>query len=140
MKSDTTVATLQEKGFRITNARRQLIEIIKRSNSPLTVQELGKKLGKKGIAVNKSTIYREISFLIEQGIAAEIDFGDRKKRYESTHIGHHHHLICLKCSNIQDVTLKNELEDEEERIAKENKFMISHHSLEFFGFCNQCKP
>ena len=138
MDTEKTIATLKEKGFRLTNVRKNLVEIFTNTKVPLSIQELMGKLEKQGLMANKTTIYREIYFLMEQDIVAEIDFGDRRKRYESAHAEHHHHLICLKCSKVIDITLTSELKKEEQRLAKQNNFKITNHSLEFFGLCSQC--
>lgn len=139
MKTENILKELRENGFRLTNIRKKLVDIFTNAKMPLSVQELTAKLEKSGITANKTTIYREIYFLQEQNIVAEIDFGDRRKRYESAHAEHHHHLVCLKCSSIQDITLSDHLKKEEQRIARQNNFKIIHHSLEFFGLCKQCR-
>ncbi|HMR01620.1 MAG TPA: transcriptional repressor, partial [Candidatus Gracilibacteria bacterium] len=87
---------------------------------------------------NKTTIYREVYFLLEQNILVEIDFGDRKKRYESASSEHHHHIICLKCSKVQDIQLESDLSEDQKKIEQETNFKITNHSLEFFGLCNTC--
>lgn len=138
MKTEEVLKDLKAKGFRLTNIRKKLVDIFATTKMPLSVQELIEKLEEQDITANKTTIYREIYFLMEQGMVAEIDFGDRRKRYESAHTEHHHHLICLKCDSVKDITVTNDLKKEEERLAKKNNFKITNHSLEFFGFCSQC--
>lgn len=139
MKIEKTLSELKSQGFRLTNIRKKLVEIFANTRLPLSIQELLKSLEKQGFIANKTTIYREVYFLMEQGIVAEIDFGDRRKRYESAHSKHHHHLICIKCSKIKGITLTDELKKEEQRLAKQNNFKITNHSLEFFGLCSQCQ-
>lgn len=133
-----TIASLRQKGFRITNIRRKLIEIFLAEKKPLSVQELIEKLGEKDITANKTTIYREVYFLQEQNILVEIDFGDRKKRYESADSEHHHHVVCLKCSKVQDIQLESDLSEEQKKIEQETNFTITNHALEFFGLCKTC--
>ena len=139
MNTQKTIDSLRQKGFRITNIRRKLVEIFSTGKKPLSVQELIEKLGKSEITANKTTIYREIYFLLGQDILVEIDFGDRKKRYESAHSEHHHHIICLKCSKVQDIQLASDLSEEQKKIEQETNFTITNHALEFFGLCNTCK-
>ena len=57
--------------------------------------------------VNKTTICRELDFLMGKGLIKEIEFGEGKKRYEiDSGSDHHHHLICLNCKKVEDVDLK----------------------------------
>ncbi|MCA9373845.1 MAG: Fur family transcriptional regulator [Candidatus Gracilibacteria bacterium] len=138
MSTQDTIESLRQKGFRITNIRRKLIEIFSTGKKPLSVQELIEKLAKSDITANKTTIYREVYFLLEQDILVEIDFGDRKKRYESAESEHHHHIICLKCSKVQDIHLESDLSEDQKKIEQETNFTITNHTLEFFGLCNTC--
>lgn len=123
----------------MTNIRRKLVNIFSKTKKPLSVQSIMKELGKYDITANKTTIYREIYFLMEQNVVAEIDFGDRKKRYESAHHEHHHHVICVKCSKVEDVQLETDLREEQKIIEKKTNFTITNHALEFFGLCKQCQ-
>ena len=52
---------------------------------------------------------------------------------------HHHHLVCVSCNSISKVEIGNHLEKQEKQIAKQNKFNIIHHSLEFYGYCQKCQ-
>lgn len=104
---------------------------------PVSALEIQKKLLQKKITANKTTVYRELSFLKKQNIILELQFGDRTKRYEliSTH---HHHIICTNCDKVEDVELKKDLATAEKMIAKNKKFAMIRHSLEFYGVCRAC--
>jgi len=136
----TVLRKLSEDGFRQTKARRAIIELLIVSKNPLTIAEILRKLSVEfSLAVDKTTAYREISFLLEKQIAREIDFGDKKKRYESNIGDHHHHLVCTNCGKIEDFELKQDLQEEEKRISQNKNFKVTSHSLEFFGLCASCQ-
>ena len=135
MTSKDVMKNLKDKGFKVTKARQDLIELLLASAQPLTVPEISHKLESEP---NKTTIYREITFLKELGIIKEIDFGENKKRYESDLKDHHHHLICLNCQKIEDFELEKDLKIEEKKIKEKNNFKVMSHSLEFFGLCRRC--
>lgn len=109
----------------------KIIKILSTALKPIDVETLIEKL-----KVNKTTIYRQIDKLLLRNLIVDVEFGDGKKRYELKSLGHHHHLICKKCGKLEDVTI------DEESILKQIKvksgFKIESHSLEFFGFCNNC--
>jgi Fe2+ or Zn2+ uptake regulation protein len=131
---------LKESGNRMTKARQALLEIFTGNHSPMSAHQLGQQLRERGIDVNKTTIYREIDFLIEQKIVREIDLLDGKKRYEIfNEDSHHHHLVCTKCNLIQCVELPRDLEMLEKKISREYGFKIDGHILEFFGRCGDCQ-
>lgn len=133
------IHTLKNNGERITPIRTALIEILGKSKSPQTPQELLAELCKKGFKANKTTVYRQLETLRQFSIVEEVNFADRSKRYELvSENGHHHHLVCLKCQRVEDVEFPTDLEAQEKIIWKKQKFKVLQHSLEFFGICRRC--
>lgn len=127
--------------FRITPVRTCLLELFSGSHVPQTATTIHDWLSKAGLYPNKTTVYREIDFLIEQGIIQSVDFGDGKKRWEKRDLeDHHHHLICEKCETVQDVHLATSLAVAEDQMLKDAGFVITRHMLEFFGLCAACQP
>ena len=131
------ISNLRAKGERITTVRSALIEVFLDLYIPQTVLDLKKSLKKRGIIVNKTTIYRELDFLRERNIIQEIEFGDGKTRYELAGGTHHHHLICKNCHRVSDIELHNEVNKLIEQVTKQG-FAVADHYLEFFGLCAVC--
>jgi Fe2+ or Zn2+ uptake regulation protein len=89
---------------------------------------------------NKSTLYRELYFLMEQKVVTEVDFLDGMKRYEFiAHDGHHHHIICTKCKAAECVEVCFDTSALLADLAKHSDFLVQNHVLEFFGLCGRCK-
>lgn len=125
--------------MRNTPIRNALLNVLAQNKKPLTPQEILSGLEKKGIKANKTTVYRQIESLLEYKILNEVNLADRSKRYElSDEHGHHHHLVCLECGNIEDVELPEDLKKQEQLVWKKTKFKVLQHSLEFFGICKKC--
>ena len=139
MTLDQIMQSLREKGFKTTKYRRMLLEYLTRESRPLSVGEILEYFASKKTEPNKTTIYREVYFLIEQGIVKELDLGDDRKRYELAHLDHHHHLICENCNSIEDVVIEEDLHPIEKKIQKESNFKVTNHTLEFFGLCTKCQ-
>jgi len=133
------LAGLKASGSKMTRVRTAVVECFARTAAPMTAAELGAALAKSGVAVNKTTLYREIAFLTGKGLVEEIAFGDRTARYELKDEGHHHHVVCVRCDTVVDVDLEQDLDAQEKTIAKKTRFTILRHSLEFFGLCASCK-
>lgn len=138
MDSNSTIRLLQGRGHRMTGARRFIISALCEATSPLAATHLLKDLDKHKLHSNKTTVYRELSFLEKQSIIRTIDFGDGTKRYEITGSEHHHHLICTKCGSTQDIELERDALEEGTRLGKQKGFTVTGHSLEFFGTCKNC--
>lgn len=135
---DNLIGQLKKKGFRFTKIRKALLELLVKSHKPLSSPEILRTFSKKGITVNKTTIYRELTTLKDNNIVSEIQLGDNTKRYEVAHSPHHHHLICLACKKIEDLIMEKDLDREEEKINQSKGFRVVTHSLEFFGLCGVC--
>jgi Fur family ferric uptake transcriptional regulator len=124
----------------MTKVRAAIIQILSRQDLPLGAADLMMAMRKVGLRPNKTTIYRELTFLMEAGLVAEVDLGERKKRYESGSKGHHHHLVCLKCRTIEELEMDAHLTDQENEIEKAHDFQVLRHALEFYGLCRRCQP
>ena len=133
------IKKLREKGRRYSRTRKVILDLLIKSLEPLSSPDMQVKFFKRGIDVNKTTIYRELSFLKEQNIIRELQFGDNMKRYEIMPDDHHHHIVCVNCEKIEDVELKKDLDKEEKAITQNKKFKIINHSLAFFGICGKCQ-
>ena len=116
-----------------------LSSILQRNHLPQTEFELRGHLAKKGLKLNKTTVYRLIQKLTGENVIKPVDLGDGKKRFELNLHNHHHHLVCTNCNQIEDIFVHNDVKHVENKIAKLKRFKIKSHSLEFFGVCKSCQ-
>jgi Fur family transcriptional regulator, ferric uptake regulator len=130
---------LKDRGYRITAGRMAIVRHVAGTRKPFTAAELQTALKKKGLTANKATAYRELGVLQKEGILRPVTFDDGIQRFELHGDDHHHHLLCEKCGTVEDVHMDNDLDDLEQKISKEKKFMILRHSLEFYGLCAKCR-
>ncbi len=124
--------------YKTTKVRTALLEILQKTSTPLSIQDILLKLKNKKLNPNKTTIYREIEFLNKFGLISGVDFGEGKKRYEGAS-SHHHHIICVSCKKVKDVHMEKDLDKFSAKIAKVVGFKPVGHSLEFFGLCSDCQ-
>ena len=132
------ITKLKQEGFRITNSRRALVEIFFANKKPLTIHQITELFNKKQIAVNKTTIYRELAFLVKYGFIHELQIANNIVHYELADQLHHHHFVCNSCGKIQDIILEDEHKFFK-KLLKSKNFLVDEHSLEFFGQCRNCK-
>ncbi len=135
---DKLTKKFRSRGHRITQSRLAITDILSRTDKPLTVSEIRRSLSQRKVTVDKVTVYRELTFLVREGIAGEVDFGEGAKRFESADRDHHH-VVCVNCRRVEDVVLRHDIAAEERRIAQKKGFTITHHALEFFGLCASCR-
>ncbi|MFA7308909.1 MAG: Fur family transcriptional regulator [Patescibacteria group bacterium] len=130
---------LRKEGHRLTKIRQALVDIFTAHHLPLTAYEIQGLLLEQGLSSNKTTIYRELEFLLGKDVISQVQFQDRVARYELKTDHHHHHLICTSCSVVQDVAFDDNLEKHAALISAATDFTITSHSLEFYGHCARCK-
>lgn len=129
---------LRAKGFRVTTGKVKLLEFMKDSGKPVTVQNIFSSwTGKKP---NETTLYRSLTDLCRAGIVKRLDLNTGIAHFEyTTDRPHHHHVICLGCGVIEEIEhcAVGELQ---KKIIKESVMFtdIDSHNLEFFGHCVGC--
>lgn len=142
MQIHSIINQIQNNGDRITPARAAIIEILAKSLAPLSVESIRAVLVKRKLPVNKTTVYREIEFLLGRGFVRSVHLDDSTKYYELVTDAHHHHVVCSNCSKFVDVEtegIEEYLEKLEKKLAKKINFKSVRHSLEFFGECVACQ-
>lgn len=132
---------MAERQTRYTAGRRAVVEIMARAEGPLGAAEVHARL--KG-AVPLSSVYRSLSVLEEAGVLIPHFGAKGLTRYELAEWlrGHHHHLICVDCGTVEDITLPDPMEQEMDRmvdgIGTLTRFEAQNHSLEIEGRCRRC--
>jgi Fe2+ or Zn2+ uptake regulation protein len=129
---------LNEVDLRATPARLALMTLLEKSDKPLDVQSMINFLEKKDIKTDPATVFRIVNMFTEKGLVRPIQLNEGKFRYELKDKADHHHLVCEKCGEIEDISDCN-IHALEKEIEKKKKFKVTSHSLEFFGVCLSCQ-
>lgn len=131
------LTNLKSQGFRITQTRKAVLEAFASTQEPLSPLAVQDSLSTGGINVNKTTVYRELDFLLARNIIQKVPINHTSDLYEFSHLPHHHHVICTDCGTVEDVTFDNENSIISE-IQGKTTLQIRDHALEFYGLCPQC--
>jgi Fe2+ or Zn2+ uptake regulation protein len=137
MNKDLIYNKIKGKGGRLSRVRLAVLDIFIDSGCVVSENKIVEKLAEQKIKPNRSTIYRELTFLCrEKFINKSVLAGEE---YFELAGDHHHHLICLGCQSIRKIELDHHLEHQEKEIAEKNNFKNIKHSLEFYGYCQECQ-
>ena len=133
------LARLKQLGYKATPQRVAVLRAISSTREHLTPLALYEKVRQKQPGIGLVTVYRTLNILGQLGLICEvIGTGENTRSYVLSPTGHHGHLICSQCGAVVDFTGCN-LHDLEQRLARETKFTIEDHRLEFFGYCQNCR-
>ena len=130
---DDIVAQLSDRGYRDTEPRRLVISAVAAQGRPFTAEELCAALP----CVGRATVYRGLRLLVETDQVCRVLLEDHELRYQLSHQGHHHHLLCGVCGVSADLGRCN-AEDMLREAAAAAGFRMSGHWLEVYGQCGEC--
>ena len=92
----------------------------------------------------QSSAYRNLAVLEEVGVVRRLVHGTGYAYYELAEdlTEHHHHLVCIRCGTVRDVTLgaavERSLDREAHRISDIEGFVPTHHTIDIHGVCDTC--
>lgn len=135
---ENAAEVLRAGGFRATTSRIELLMLLEKVGTPLSIQEI--VLMWKGKAPDITTLYRSLTDLSSVGIVRRVDLNTGTAHFEYTPSRpHHHHIVCNDCGKIEELEhcavsgLEKKLMQ-----ASEHFKSIYSHNLEFFGRCAAC--
>lgn len=136
-KFDQKIEELREQGFRITKTRKGILKILLSCKNPVNAMCIKNLLTKQKIDANKTTVYRELNFLLKNKVIDDIKLGGKVTMYEICS-RHHHHVKCTACNKIFEIELDEDIQRHERKILKETGVKVLNHMFEFFGTCKSC--
>lgn len=129
---------IRDLGLKVTSQRLLILDVVRSGPSHFTAQDIFEHVAAKNPAVGFATVYRFLRTLSEQNFVTEVRMGGMPARYEWAAKSHHDHLTCAVCQKI--VEFENvEIERLQEKVAKEFGFTLTHHVLELYGTCADCR-
>jgi Fur family ferric uptake transcriptional regulator len=87
--------------------------------------------------VHKSTIYRTLELLEQNGSVFKSELGGHSI-YHHAEEGHHHHLVCSECGKIVECD-EDHFTSVEESIAAKYGFQVEFKHLVISGICQECR-
>jgi Fur family ferric uptake transcriptional regulator len=131
--------SIRQHGYKITPQRRAIIKAIIDTREHLTPSAIHERVSREKPGIGLVTIYRTLEMLAGLGFICEMHAGGSCRSYLVRRPAeHHHHLICSDCGRVIDFT-DCDLGGLERRLARETRFKISGHLLEFVGQCWNCR-
>jgi Fur family ferric uptake transcriptional regulator len=131
---------LAHRGMRLTRQRELIAEQFFASHGHPDIEDLYRRVRALDRHVGQATVYRTLKLLVDSGLANVSRFGERISRYEAQDGEHHHdHLICTSCGKIIEFTCEA-IEHYQEEVAESHSFEMTHHKMELYGRCSDCRP
>lgn len=120
-----------------TTQKQAVLEYVSQAKNHPTAQEVYEGVRETLPKISFATVYRNLDTLAKAGQIKEVQFVDKKKRYEAI-MHDHQHFICSKCGRVIDMEL-SKLLNVTEAVKKMQCHLVESYNLELIGVCAACR-
>lgn len=118
--------------------RKLIIEIMKELKTHPTAEEICDLVQQKDHKISKSTVYRNLNLLKENGTIILIPMSIGPDRYDYIH-KQHNHAVCIKCGKVVDFEYDFKSSELEKSIKKQTGMNSKLDTIIVDGICEDCK-
>jgi Fur family ferric uptake transcriptional regulator len=134
---------LKNIGLKATLPRLKILDLFENSSvRHLSAEDIYKALLSEGHDVGLATVYRVLTQFEQAGLLIRHHFetgkSESKAVFELNQGGHHDHLVCLQCGQVEEF-YDAEIEKRQNEVAKKRGFVIHEHSLYLYADCTKPK-
>jgi Fur family transcriptional regulator, stress-responsive regulator len=128
------VVRLRDRGWRLTAQRRVIAEALAGEHVHLTADEVFDRARRALPEVSRATVYNTLHELVGMGEVHEMSHVDGRRRYDPNVDERHHHLLCVDCGRMLDVT------SDEPQLASDQRhgFELLDVEITFRARCPDC--
>jgi Fur family ferric uptake transcriptional regulator len=133
------LSTLRPAGGRRSGKRDRIVALFLRQTGHLSADELVDLVRRENPRIGRATVYRTLPWMVENGLARKVDFGDGRARFEAS-LRHprHFHLVCTRCHQSSEF-LSSDVEAVLEEVASARNFDIEQTVVQVLGTCEACR-
>ena len=118
--------------------REEITKVVKELCTHPTAEDIYMIVKAKDPAVSRSTVYRNLGLLVENGIINKISMAVGPDRYDAVKEVHNH-AICIKCGQVFDFEYSFEYDNIKDAVKKQTGIEISNKGIAIEGICDSCK-
>ena len=119
---------------RRTRQRDAIHEVLRGATHPLTPAEVLAESRRRVPGLGLATVYRALRSMLDDRTASLVEIPGSTPRYESAHLGHHHHFHCRTCHRVFEI---DGCPGNLRRLAPPG-FELAGHDVVLYGRCTQC--
>ncbi|MDA1097179.1 MAG: transcriptional repressor [Chloroflexi bacterium] len=135
MTTEVNLIGEAERSFqRSTSSRRSIMSAVSARSGHFSAEEIHRDTP----GASRATVYRTLVRLQQLGVVCRVPVDGEGLRYRLGGTRHHHHLVCIECGDVQDITGCG-VDDFVEVIAQRFDYEVASHRLEVYGRCGACR-
>lgn len=127
---------LRKAGLKVTLPRLKILEIFENgSGEHLSAEDVYRTLLDEGEEkIGLATVYRVLTQFESAGLVSRHNFDGGQAVFELDEGRHHDHIVCTHCGRVAEF-VDPTIEERQSKIAKEQGFELTDHSLVMYGKC-----
>lgn len=130
---------LRRAGLKVTLPRMKILQMLESSETRhLSAEEMYKALLESGNDIGLATVYRVLTQFEAAGLVERHQFDGNHAVFELRQESHHDHLVCTRCGVVVEF-VDDMIEKRQHKIAEEQGFTLTDHSLIMYGECAKCR-
>lgn len=132
------VNALDLAGYRVTEPRRAVADLIAARAGHFTAADLIEDAGARQLGIGRATIFRSLELFTDLNLLERLDLPTGEHAYVPCDPKHHHHIVCSDCGRVTDVE-DSGLAAAVEEIQLRTGWQVVSHRLELYGRCPRCR-
>ncbi len=130
---------LKHHEIKYSKQRDVILSVLKGYNRPLTSEYIYEESKTAVENLSLSTVYRILNAFVEKKVVIKTNLDvENRTLFELNRHEHKHHLLCLGCSKIVQIS-SCPLKRYEQEIQETLGYHITSHKLEIHGYCPDCR-
>lgn len=129
---------LQSNGYRLTEARRAVVETIAGSTRALTPLQVYDAARRRYRALGLVSVYRTLEKLEDLHLVQRVHQPAGCQAFVAAGRGHQHMLLCQRCGRVTYFE-GDDLDKLIGSLSARTGYRIREHWLQLFGLCEKCK-
>jgi len=133
------IASIRPAGGKRSSKRERILQIFLRQEGHISADDLVDVVHREAPGIGRATVYRTLQWMVGNGVARKVDFGEGRSRFEPSYRHpRHFHLICTTCHRSSEF-LSSDVESLMEEIAGARNFTPAQQVVQIYGTCEECR-
>jgi Fur family ferric uptake transcriptional regulator len=130
---------MSAKRLRMTKQRRIILDELGKTREHPSAADVYEKVKRRLPHISLGTVYRNLETLSSQGVVRRLEMGSGQRRFDP-HTENHHHIRCMVCGRIDDVSLVVEtaMGSLITQAGLKSGYEMTGMNLDLFGVCPEC--
>jgi Fur family ferric uptake transcriptional regulator len=140
MDDNPILQVLDGAGYRLTQPRRQVADLVSGRTASFTAADLMADAQRRGVRIGRATVFRALDTLAELGALERLELADGEHAYVTCEprSRHHHHVVCRRCGRASEI-VGCDLEPWARQVQRATGYEVDTHRIELYGMCPDCR-